>query len=161
VSSQVDNIIEYDQRIRVDFDYWDSIIAFADTTGCNLVWDLCALSFRSTEDNSWNSTNAEMLFDHMVAQNQSVYAWQLGNEPGHWKARHPSGPDGAQLARDYVALRTLVTDKFQKGNRNPPLIFGPDTCGPAPMTEDSPCSSVQFFTDIIGVVVVVVARKVC
>lgn len=75
---------DYTQRIHVESTYWDSIVAFADATGCRLVWDLCALSMRNEADNSWDSRNAAALFDHIAAKNQRVFGFQLGNEPGHW-----------------------------------------------------------------------------
>jgi len=140
---------EYTQQIHVDTDYWDSIMAYGDITGCKIVWDLCALSLRNEADNSWDSTNAQLLFDHMVSKKQTVYGFQFGNEPGHWYTRHyPNGPDGVQLGKDLVTLQSIVSDKFGVYSSQP-LLFGPDNCGPARMTEDSPCSNVTFFTDII------------
>ena len=144
-----DGVAQYNQQILIDFDYWNSIITFADRSGCKIVWDLCALSFRNATDGSWNSTNAGILFNHMVSNNQSIYGWQLGNEPGHWKTRHPtSGPDGEQVGRDLISLHDLVAEKFSFTSTR---IFGPDICGPASMTNASPCSTLQFFTDIISV----------
>ena len=137
---------KFKQEIRIDFEYWDSIIKFVDESGCKLIWDLCALSLRNS-DNSWNTTNAEMLFDHIVRSNQSIYGLQLGNEPGHWNARHASGPGAVQLGKDLVTLYKLVAEKL--AGKTKPFLFGPDVCGPALMTESSPCSTVHFFTDII------------
>ena len=131
-----DGVAQYNQQILIDFDYWNSIITFADRSGCKIVWDLCALSFRNATDGSWNSTNARILFNHMVSNNQSIYGWQLGNEPGHWKTRHPtSGPDGEQVGRDLISLHDLVAEKFPFTR---PRIFGPDICGPASMQVHAP-----------------------
>lgn len=137
---------EYTQKIHVDEAYWDSIVHFAEITQCKLVWDLCALSLRN-EDRSWDSRNAKELFRHMAEKNQSVYAFQFGNEPGHWYTRHyPDGPTGEELGNDLLTLKSLVHAYFPK---NPPLIIGPDVCGPGEMTDDSPCSSLDFFESII------------
>lgn len=140
---------EYTQKIRIDAAYWDSLIKFIDITSCRLVWDICALSLRNTNDNSWDSRNAESLFRHMVANNQNLYGFQFGNEPGHWYTRHyPYGPTGVQLGKDLVTLKSLIDTYFPEGQK--PFLFGPDNCGPGDMTDDSPCSNVTFFTDIVN-----------
>lgn len=74
----------YTQKIHVESAYWDSLMDFVEYTGCQLVWDLCALSMRRAEDNSWDPANAEALLDHIIANKHKVFAFQFGNEPGHW-----------------------------------------------------------------------------
>lgn len=122
---------------------------FADFTECRLVWDLCALSMRNAGDNSWDHTNAELLMDHIVENQQNVHGFQLGNEPGHWYTRHyPDGPTGEQIGADFKMLQDLVSAKF-KGAAKQPLVFGPDVCGPGELNDDHPCADYQFFWDIV------------
>lgn len=144
-----DESMSYHQKIRIDNVYWDSLMKFVEETTCHLVWDLCALSLR-TMDNSWDSSNAELLFKHIVTSRQKVFGFQFGNEPGHWYTRHyPNGPTGLQLGKDLQTLKSLVKKYFIDYGPNKPLIFGPDNCGPGDMTDDSPCASVEYFNDII------------
>ena len=65
---------------------------------------------------TWDSANAKLLFEHMLASNQSVWAFQLGNEPGHWLTRHGS-PTAAEHAQDFIALRELIHTYFNGSSR--------------------------------------------
>lgn len=111
------------------------------------MWDLCALSMRQ-EDNSWDTRNAEDLFDHIVQSGQRVYGFQLGNEPGHWYTRHEGAPSGSQIGADFLTLRRLIDEKFS-GLPNVPLIMGPDVCGPGELNDDHPCADYEFFLEIV------------
>ena len=50
------------QRVEVDTEYWDSLMAFVDKTGFQLVWDLNAMKMRyvGSATKQWNSSNAEV-----------------------------------------------------------------------------------------------------
>lgn len=136
----------YDQKIQIESNYWNSIVEFAASTKCHLVWDLCALSMR-TDAGEWDSTNAKELFAHMVQHNQDVYGFQLGNEPGHYYTSHyPDGPYGDQLGKDFITLSNILPEYFP----SVPLILGPDTCGPGNCTEESPCASPDYFTSALN-----------
>jgi hypothetical protein len=140
---------EYDQKIRMEQSYWDSIMSFVNQTQCNLVWDLCALSMRN-DDGSWNFTNAVDLLTHARDSDQLLHGLQLGNEPGHYYTQHY--PDGGatayQIGQDLQTLRKLVSEIFPADNR--PRLIGPDNCRPGNMTENSPCSTVSYFDDILS-----------
>ena len=47
-------------------------------TGMKLVFDLNAMALRNS-NNSWDTTNARVLFDYMRAHDQIVESFQLGN----------------------------------------------------------------------------------
>jgi hypothetical protein len=94
----------------VDASMWDSIAAFSDATGVEIVWDLAA-AIRDSTTGRWNSTNARSLFSYVAgsASAGQPVAWQLGNEVEDWYKRHPPlNVSGAALAEDYAALRALL-----------------------------------------------------
>lgn len=97
-------------------------------------------------DNSWDTRNAQSLFDHILQSNQSVYGFQLGNEPGHWYTHHENAPNGAQLGLDFITLKQLVDNMFGPAA---PLLFGPDVCGPGELSDEHPCASYDFFVDLV------------
>lgn len=61
----------------IKLSYWDELVDFAAQTKLQLVFDLNCLNLRSA-DNTWNTSNAELLFRHMVENNQTIYGFQLG-----------------------------------------------------------------------------------
>lgn len=62
--------------------------------------------------------------------------------------RHENGPTGAQIGQDFLALQTLVREKFGSW-QDPPLLLGPDVCGPGELTDDHPCADYQFFWALV------------
>ena len=75
----------------------------------------------------WNTTNSKALLRRVAAKHQSIGAFQLGNEPGHWAAETPNAPGAAAHGRDFVALKQLLEAAFPNQVR-------------APMTHDPPPS---------------------
>jgi hypothetical protein len=142
---------DFSQRVVVDEDYWDQIVAFAVAAGFELAWDLNALRDR-TAQNRWNTSNAAALFAYVAArprQQAALRYVQLGNEPGHSMVETPGSPTAQQHGRDFVQLRALLEASFA---HNRPLIQGPDVCfglgffGPNGFDK---CANMSYFEEVL------------
>ena len=95
---------------------WNSIAAFGQATGTEILWDLNAVDFRTPSPNrvnfgqveqagAWDpQANATALFAYTAANKLKIAGWELGNEPDLWPLHYGLNVSGAQLAMD---LRNL------------------------------------------------------
>ena len=132
--------------VHIPFTYWDQMLGFAHAAGLVLAFDLNAMSMRDNHAgvSVWNASDAKLLMRHMKESNQSVYAFQLGNEPGHWQTRH-GGPSPEEHGADFVVLRDLLKENFPG---EMPRIQGPDVCF-GRGTNDSPCASEEYLQTLL------------
>ena len=99
---------------------WRAITGFAAATGTQLLWDVNAVDFR-TPSGAWNpSANASALFAYTAANNLSVAAWELGNEPDIWVHHFNLSVSGTQLAADTRTMQSLL-----RANGLSTSVFGP------------------------------------
>ena len=99
---------------------WRSITGFAAATGTQLLWDVNAVDFR-TPSGAWNpSANASALFAFTAANNLSVAAWELGNEPDIWVKHFNLSVSAAQMVADVRTMQSLL-----RANGLSTSVFGP------------------------------------
>ena len=141
--------------------YWDELIDFANECDFNVAWDLNMRIGRHTNaNNSWDPQDALRLLDHMKLKKQNVWAFQLGNEPGHYETRNGGTPTALQHAKDFITFSKIL-DKYypiistkigEGGNveeeNNRPRMQGPDVCL-GDETNTSPCANMTYFETIL------------
>jgi|EP00945_MAST-04E_sp_MAST-4E-sp1_P000486 heparanase len=135
-------------------DYWDDIIDFVDACGFNLAWDLNMRIGRSTNSSDpWDPQDTLRLLDHVREKHQSVWALQLGNEPGHYQTRNGGLPTAKQHGADFVALDKILSKYYPPGSNletKRPRMQGPDVCFGAG-TQTQPCADMSYFRDVLSV----------
>lgn len=100
---------------------FDELHAFARATNTKLLWDLNALGTR-LKDNTWDSTNAAQLFDHIKRQGYDkdgvLVGFQFGNEPflNYYNPiikgkKPPKLVTGTSLGKDLKAMQDLLAQK--------------------------------------------------
>jgi heparanase 1 len=155
-------------QIFLDAAYWDELTAFADACGFDLAWDLNMRVGRSGATNgtaAWDPVDARRLLERVQARKQRVWAYQLGNEPGHWQTRNGGDPNATNHGRDFRALAALLQEGGRSSNNSNnsngggggggggggigrPRIMGPDVCFGA-MTDASPCADATYFRALL------------
>ena len=137
-------------QIFLDEQYWDEIVAFAEGCGFDLVWDLNMRVGRADDARAaWDPVDARRLISRVRGKDQRVWAYQLGNEPGHWQTRNGGSPNATIHGNDFCTLSALLRS-VDKGNlkRNPVRIIGPDVCYGS-MTDASPCADEAYFREFL------------
>ncbi|CAK0826306.1 unnamed protein product [Prorocentrum cordatum] len=137
--------------IRLDAGYWDRIVAFASRCGFRLAWDLNMRVGRGPgvlSNVTWDPQDVVRQLDHMQSARQSVWAFQLGNEPGHWQTRNAGFPTPDQHGRDFVVLDELLRRYYPEASRRP-RIQGPDVCF-GQGTQSSPCASMAYLRRLLS-----------
>ena len=107
----------------------DAILAFAQSTGVGLVWDLNA-ALRPDSASPWNASNAAALLEKFASAPlrglPTPAAFQLGNEPEDWYKRNPPlNVSGPVLAADFHTLRKLLSAHPSLASA---AIYGPSAC---------------------------------
>ena len=153
--------------IYLDTQYWNDLVNFVRKTGFALVWDLNMRVGRSLNaSRAWDPQDAERLLEHMAKNDQLdvVSAFQLGNEPGHFRTRNGGLPTATEHSKDFVQL-SLLLDKYYNGNdgndgndgnnttsstaKQRPRIQGPDVCMGSG-TDVDPCADLRYFTEVLN-----------
>lgn len=134
----------YPQSVHIDEAYWNTIISFTELTGCLLVWDLCAYSMRNPDD-SWDHTNAEVLFSHMQQHSQSIYGFQLGNEPGIYLKKQGYMPAATQIGEDLHTLRTLLQTYFPANEVSVCVRLLQPTAMLLLIHQSHPCAGLRYY----------------
>lgn len=102
----------------------DLLYAFANCSGLDLIFGLNALL--RTPENSWDSTNAELLLKYCGSR-QYVMSWELGNEPNSYEKKAGIRVDGYQLGQDFIHLHQIL----QKSKLYHSVgLYGPDVSQP-------------------------------
>ncbi len=145
-------------QIFLPVDYWDQLVAFVDRCRLNLAWDLNMRVGRHADaTRPWDPVDAARLLDHVRTQGQTVWAYQLGNEPGHWQTRNGGAPNATDHGRDFRALKALLDAAYGGGDGGGgggggetarPRIAGPDLCH-GEMTDASPCADDAYFQEVL------------
>ena len=104
----------------------DSLSNFANDIGFDLIFGLNSLM--RTKDGSWNSSNAEQLFEYIYNENGNDditnIHYELGNEPDIYaKQFNYSPPNGTELYNDFKTLSDVL-NKYDKRNKS--KIYGID-----------------------------------
>ena len=100
-------------EIYLTREYWDDIINFVDTCGFNLAWDLNMRIVRhDNASKAWDAEDARALLNHIRAKQQRIWAFQLGNEPGHFQTRNGGFPTARQHGADFIALGKLLAEYY-------------------------------------------------
>ena len=133
-----------DGKILMSDEVWDSLQSFVAHAGFNLAWDLNGMRSRAN-DGSWDTTDAATLLKRVQAKNQSIWALQLGNEPGHFLTRNEGAPTAKVHGADFVRLKGLLAEVYVK---NRPRIQGPDVCH-GEGTNDSPCANFSYVRELL------------
>eukprot|EP00939_MAST-03C_sp_MAST-3C-sp1_P000787 g787.t1 len=137
------------ESILLDEAYWDQIVEFSRTCGLNLAWDLNMRVGRSGNgSNSWDPQDATRLIRRIKTENQSVWAFQLGNEAGHWQTRNGGSPNAIEHAEDFLTLQSMLDAEFSEDAR--PRLQGADLCR-GMGTDTSPCANRTYFRDFLRV----------
>jgi heparanase len=130
--------------------YWDELLEFAEECKFNVAWDLnMRIGRHSNGNNLWDPQDTLRLLEHMKEKNQNVWAFQLGNEPGHYQTRNGGTPTAVQHAQDFIALSKIL-DKYYpvSKSKSRPRMQGPDVCiGKG--TNSSPCANITYFHTIL------------
>eukprot|EP00759_Apiculatamorpha_spiralis_P051567 PhF_6_TR5269/c0_g1_i2/m.7670/K07964/HPSE; heparanase len=135
-------------NICLDSTYLDEICTFARQTGVRgIVWDFNA-ALRLGTPGPWNSTNAIAMLEYLNQKALGgnpcpIAAWQLGNEVEDSDMHDSSNITGADLARDFHTLRSILQTMPQLSQ----VIYGPDSCCEAPFNGSF---LEQFTADAIG-----------
>ena len=150
LSTFVNNV--EDGEIYLTADYWDDLIDFVETCGFNLAWDLNMRVGRYNDPRQkWNPQDAQRLLDHIKAKQQRVYAFQLGNEPGHYQTRNGGLPTADEHEQDFLTLAHILGSHYHGSADELPRMQGPDVClGEG--TNASPCANISYFRDILHVI---------
>ncbi|XP_068609262.1 heparanase [Brachionichthys hirsutus] len=102
----------------------DLLHSFTNCSGMDLIFGLNALL--RTADNSWNSSNAQLLLDYCQSRSYKM-SWELGNEPNSFKKKAGIVLDGYQLGKDFTHLREIMSKtKFYHDAG----LYGPDISQP-------------------------------
>ena len=135
--------------VHMPLQYWDEMMEFVNVNGLALAFDINAMSMRYVDNGKslWNESEAKFLLDHMKDAKQSLHAFQLGNEPGHWQTRHEGSPTPRTMVQTFKIER-LLRDYFSEDTR--PRIQGPDVCFGSG-TDESPCASADYFEAASGI----------
>jgi hypothetical protein len=143
--------LDTNQTIACEPAYMDTIFDFVQKSEFKLVWDLNSMKMRDA-NNAWDSKNAEEFLRYVAAKPafaKSLYALQLGNEPGHYMVSTPGAPTPTQHGKDFLILQKVVNKVF---GQHKPLLQGPDVCfglghwGP---TGADKCANLSYFSDFI------------
>lgn len=137
--------------INLPKQYWDQVIAFADRCGFRLAWDLNMRVGRGSgilSNTTWDPQDVVQQLDHMQSARQSVWAFQLGNEPGHWQTRNGGYPTPDQHGHDFVVLDGLLR-RYYPDESQRPRIQGPDVCF-GQGTQKSPCASMAYLRKLLS-----------
>ena len=132
-------------HIFLNEDYWDELIDFVSECGFHLAWDLNMRIGRSNDGRAkWDPVDAKRLLSRVKRKNQRVWAYQLGNEPGHWQTRNGGHPNAKNHGQDFQTLKSLLKATGQQDSR----IMGPDVCF-GNMTSESPCADANYFRELL------------
>lgn len=102
----------------------DLLYTFANCSGLDLIFGLNALL--RTSENSWDSTNAELLLKY-CASRQYAMSWELGNEPNSYEKKAGIRVDGYQLGKDFVHLQQILQESSLYNSTG---LYGPDVGQP-------------------------------
>ncbi|XP_056587207.1 heparanase isoform X1 [Triplophysa dalaica] len=102
----------------------DLLYAFANCSGLDLIFGLNALL--RTPENSWDSTNAELLLEYCGSR-QYVMSWELGNEPNSYEKKAGIRVDGYQLGQDFFHLHQILQKSKLYHSTG---LYGPDVSQP-------------------------------
>uniref|UniRef100_A0A673NA33 Heparanase n=1 Tax=Sinocyclocheilus rhinocerous TaxID=307959 RepID=A0A673NA33_9TELE len=108
----------------------DLLYAFANCSGLDLIFGLNALL--RTSENTWNSTNAELLLKYCESR-QYVMSWELGNEPNSYEKKAGIRVDGYQLGQDFVHLHQILQESAVYHSTG---LYGPDVSQPRDHRKD-------------------------
>jgi len=137
-----------DFSIYLTEEYWDEIVDFVKSCNLNLAWDLNMRMGRTKNGSAmWDSQDAVRLLDHIAANSQEVWAFQVGNEPGHWETRNGGSPNALVHAEDFLTFRNIL-DKYYSNDSERPRIQGADVCK-GKGTDTSPCANMTYFSDLV------------
>lgn len=135
--------------IFLDEEYWDEIVNFVGTCNMNLAWDLNMRVGRLKNGSAaWDSQDAVRLLKHIVSKRQTIWAFQLGNEPGHWQTRNGGTPNALTHANDFIAFRKVL-DTYFSNELDRPRLQGADVCM-GKGTDTSPCANMTYFSDLVN-----------
>eukprot|EP00041_Stephanoeca_diplocostata_P022159 m.525045 g.525045 ORF g.525045 m.525045 type:complete len:680 (+) comp21998_c0_seq1:273-2312(+) len=141
---------EANQTITLGEDYWDELVDFATFCGVQLAYDLNGMGMRHP-NRTWDASDATRQLQHIkkMQQTDALWAFQHGNEPGHYLTRHPAvAPSAAEHGRDYVALNALLDAVFGSSNPARPKVQGPDICF-GHMSDTSPCADIAYLETLL------------
>ncbi|XP_061589496.1 heparanase isoform X2 [Cololabis saira] len=102
----------------------DMLHSFSSCSGLDLIFGLNALL--RTADNSWNSSNADMLLRYCQARRYRL-DWELGNEPNSFEKKAGIRVDGYQLGLDFTHLRKMMSESELYRDAG---LYGPDVGQP-------------------------------
>ncbi|KAI7796229.1 Hpse protein, partial [Triplophysa rosa] len=102
----------------------DLLYAFANCSGLDLIFGLNALL--RTPENSWDSTNAELLLKYCGSR-QYVMSWELGNEPNSYEKKAGIRVDGYQLGQEFFHLHQILQKSILYNSTG---LYGPDVSQP-------------------------------
>ena len=131
MQSKLKHVIE-PKWYTLNLTQFSQIANFAQRNGWQFIFGLNA-QYRFNNNNSWDPTNAESLFDAIIKSKNDhiMYAFELGNEPDLYSNSNDqqkgyNNVSSTQLAHDYQLLFNLVKNTFQDHQMLVPKIFGPD-----------------------------------
>ena len=137
-----------DFSIYMEEEYWDEIVNFVKSCNLNLAWDLNMRVGRSKNGSAtWDSQDAVRLIERIVSESQTVWAFQVGNEPGHWQTRNHGSPNALTHADDFLAFRRIL-DEYFPNELDRPRLQGADVCM-GRGTDTFPCANMTYFSDLV------------
>ncbi|KAH9512228.1 hypothetical protein Btru_041187 [Bulinus truncatus] len=111
---------KYDQNLTLSGERWRDVTRFFENAGWNVIFDFNVFK---RKNNRWDPRNAKLLLDYSTANNISVSAFQLGNEPNSYKHKHNKTIDPSVLVSDFASLRNLL-NKYPRFKSSG--LYGPD-----------------------------------
>ena len=138
--------------INLPATYWNEIVEFAEDMGFNLAWDLNMRIGRKAgarRDTAWDPQDFERQARHILDKGQTVWAFQLGNEPGHWQTRNGGFPTPESHGQDFLTLKSFMRTYFN-ASKSMPRIQGPDICF-GNGTDTSPCATIAYLRTLLSV----------
>ena len=137
-------------QIAMTIAYWDALQDFVGDAGFHLAWDLNAMRSRNATSGTWDPTDATTLLKHVQSRGQSLWALQLGNEPGHFQTRSGGTPTPAEHGGDFLQLHALLEQMYGTSLDGRPRIQGPDVCYGSG-TDSAPCASSGYLRELLAV----------
>ncbi|KAH9512223.1 hypothetical protein Btru_041172 [Bulinus truncatus] len=110
----------HQQNLIFTGERWRDVTRFCENAGWDVIFDFNVFI---RKNNRWDPRNAKLLLDYSTANNISVSAFQLGNEPNAYKHKYDRNISPSVLVSDFTSLRNLL-NKYPRFKSSG--LYGPD-----------------------------------
>ncbi|KAH9512230.1 hypothetical protein Btru_041195 [Bulinus truncatus] len=107
-------------KTKPNSERWTDVTRFCENAGWDVIFDFNVFI---RKNNRWDPRKAKLLLDYSTANNISVSAFQLGNEPNSYKHKYDRNVSSSVLVSDFANLRNLL-NKYPRFKSSG--LYGPD-----------------------------------